>query len=200
MKRFDFISVREESGIEICEKSGCKGVICVPDPTLLLNAGDYLDIASNSYPTERYLFVYFLGTRTYINWKEIHSFAKREKLKIVYVASQGQIDKYTKIKATIHDWLGLIAHAEYVITNSFHGTVFSLIFKRKFIVYPIIGPAIKMNDRIITLLKPENLLNRIYSKRNFNEILCDIDYDNVYKLLETNREQGYCFLKSSLQV
>ena len=197
LKRFDLISVREQSGIGICKLSGREDAICVPDPTMLLSAENYLSIASDNYPKEKYLFVYFLGTRTEIDWKEIHAFAKRKNLKIVYVASQGQEDKFEKTEASIPDWLALIAHAEYVLTNSFHGTVFALIFGRKFITYPIVGVAAKMNDRITTLLDPLALSDRIYCKRiGLSKIEDKLDYTTIHRKMAINSVNGRELLKS----
>ena len=198
LARFNHISVREESGVAICQRAGRNDAICLPDPTLLLDSQDYIPISSNNYPKERYILIYFLGTRTAIRWKEIHTFARKNNLKIIYVASQGQEDKFEKVNATIHDWLALISHAEYVITNSFHGTVFSLIFKRKFLVYPIIGPAAQMNDRIITLLNPLNLSNRWYQKGEISTIKTDIDYQSVYQKLQEKQKSARDILQSWL--
>ena len=58
-----------------------------------------------------------------------------------------------KTFATIEDWLYLIDHAEYVITNSFHCCVFSLLFKKKFAVVPLTGKVTEMNSRLETLFK-----------------------------------------------
>lgn len=192
--RFDYVSVREQSGVGICKKAGYNDAECVVDPTMLLTAEDYLKIASSDYPKEKYLFIYFLGTRTNINWKEIRTFAKKKGLKIVYVASQGQEDKFKHAEATIHQWLSLIAHAEYVITNSFHGTVFTLLFGRKFMTYPVTGVAVKMNDRITTLLEPLDLNHHIYSD-SILTIEEDIDYGKVHRIMQDGSAKGRELLK-----
>lgn len=198
LKRFDYVSVREQSGVEICSNAGYKNAECVVDPTMLLRAEDYLEIASTDYPKEKYLFIYFLGTRTTIDWKEIHAFAKSKGLKIVYVASQGQEDKFKHAKATIHQWLTLISHAEYVLTNSFHGTVFTLLFGRKFMVYPVTGVAVKMNDRITTLLRPLGLTHHIYSD-NIRAIEEDIDYAEVHSIIQKQSLRSRQLLKDWTQ-
>lgn len=194
LKRFDHVSVREQSGINICSKAKRNDALCVVDPTMLLEANDYRRIVSKEHPQEKYLFIYFLGTRTIINWKEIHAFAKNKGLKIIYVASQGQEDKFKHTKANIHQWLSFIANAEYVITNSFHGTVFTLLFGRKFMTYPVTGVAIKMNDRITTLLNPLGLEHHIYTK-NICNIEEDIDYNKVHSIMKKNSTLGRELLK-----
>lgn len=194
LKRFDYVSVREQSGVEICVNAGRKDAVCVADPTMLLSAADYLKIASKELPKDKYLFIYFLGTRTIINWKEIYAFAKEKGLKIIYVASQGQEDKFNHIQASIHEWLSLIANAEYVITNSFHGTVFTLLFSKKFLTYPVTGVAIKMNDRITTLLNPLGLGDHIYSD-SIRAIEKYIDYVEVHRIMQEDRAKGCELLK-----
>ena len=194
LKRFDYVSVREQSGVEICVNAGRRDAVCVVDPTMLLTATDYLKIASQELPKDKYLFIYFLGTRTIINWKEIHAFAKEKGLKIIYVASQGQEDKFKHTQASIHEWLSLIANAEYVITNSFHGTVFTLLFGRKFLTYSVTGVAIKMNDRITTLLNPLGLGNHIYSG-SIRVIEESIDYAEVHRIMQKHGAKGCELLK-----
>lgn len=194
LKRFDHVSVREQSGAIICANAGRKDAVCVADPTMLLTADDYLKIASREHPKDKYLFIYFLGTRTTINWKEIRAFAKQRGLKIVYVASQGQEDKFKHMQASIHQWISLIANAEYVITNSFHGTVFTLLFGKKFMTYPITGFAVRMNDRITTLLNPLGLGNHIYSD-SIRTIEEDINYTEVHRIMQENGAKGRELLK-----
>lgn len=115
-------------------------------------------------------------------------------MKIVYVASQGQEDKFKHTQASIHKWLSLIANAEYVITNSFHGTVFTLLFSKKFLTYPVTGVAIKMNDRITTLLKPLGLGDHIYSD-SISTIEEYIDYVEVHRIMQEDRAKGCELLK-----
>lgn len=185
LKRFDLITVREKSGLDICVRSGISNAHLVPDPTLLLRKEDYLNIASKNKSERPYIFIYFLGTRTKINWLEIHAFAKSKGLKIVYVGSQGVEDKFKKLEPTIAEWISLMANAEFVITNSFHGTVFAMQFHKRFMVYPVTGAAAKMNDRLTTLLTPLKLNSRIYNG-TLSIMEDEIDYNEVYKSLDAN--------------
>lgn len=189
LQRFDLITVRERSGVDICASAGRSDAVLVPDPTLLLRADDYMAIAKPQQRRKPYMFIYFLGTRTDIDWKMIHDYARRHNLEIVYTGSQGQEDKYKKTEPDISQWLGLMAGAECVITNSFHGTVFALQFRRRFVTYPVAGASVRMNDRINTLLLPLGLQNHIYN--GSLDILADeIDYDAVFKHLDRNTRQA----------
>lgn len=189
LQQFDLVTVRELSGKDICELSGIDNAIVVPDPTLMLRAEDYTEIMATDVANGDYLFIYFLGTRTNVNWTEIYKFARKNKLKIVYVGSQGQEDKYPKIEPTIEEWLALIDNAKYVITNSFHGTVFSILFSKKFMVMPVCGPSIRMNDRLETLLKPLDLSYRIYAG-DLSLIERNIDYNVIFSKLDKSKKSA----------
>ena len=80
------------------------------------------------------------------------------------MASQGRLDSYEKIYPNVDEWLGLIQGAKYVVTNSFHGTVFSVIMNRKFLTILLCGAFTRMNGRFIDLLSRLGLENRIYSR------------------------------------
>lgn len=195
LSRFDLVTVRENSGVELSASAGRCDAHLVPDPTLLLRADDYLNLATKEIPEEPYVFIYFLGTRTNIDWKEIHRFAKSKNLKIIYVGSQGMEDKYAKEEPPIENWITLMANAEYVITNSFHGTVFAILFHRQFMVYPVTGVAKNMNNRLTTLLTPIGLSDRIYSGK-LAAMENTIDYQQAFKVLDQSTLQAKQLLGS----
>lgn len=167
LKKFDYVSVREESGLDICRKCGVPDAEFRCDPTLLLSADHYRKIyqseEQHNNPQE-YVFVYRLVNPCDFNLDSVREWAKEKKLEIIYVTANGLQDEYEKLFPTIPQWLSLIDHAEYVITNSFHCCVFSLIFKKRFGVYPLTPPFHKMNSRIETLssffsVKPQWIKN-----------------------------------------
>ncbi|MBD5418814.1 MAG: polysaccharide pyruvyl transferase family protein [Bacteroides sp.] len=198
LKRFDLVTVREKGGIEICKKAGVDIPYLIPDPTLLIPLSDYTAIAKPPKNDQPYLFMYLLGTRTDVPWREIKKFASENGLEIKYVGSQGQEDKYPKSEPTIPEWLGLMQDAEYVITNSFHGTIFALKMQKKFMVLPIIGPAAKMNDRLTTLLHPFQLSSHIY-KDSLNPLSFEIDYSSVNSQIKKQADKAIELLQSALQ-
>ncbi|MDO5385375.1 MAG: polysaccharide pyruvyl transferase family protein, partial [Rikenellaceae bacterium] len=76
-----------------------------------------------------------------------------------------------KIYPNVDEWLSLIRNARYVVTNSFHGMVFSIIFNKPFVVIPLAGSFTRMNDRIFDTLSAVHLTERIY--KNSLDILLD---------------------------
>ncbi len=198
LKDFSSISVREENGVELCWQLGISNARLVPDPTLLLNAKDYRKLfVSNDNHRSPYIFLYLLGHKCDFKVQTVYAFAEKRNLKVVYVVSQGQQDEYPKEYPTVQHWLALVAGAQYVVTNSFHGTVFSLIFERGFIAIPLSGDAEKMNDRLFTLLDQAGLMRRF--TKDCNVLLEEISYGNVKKSIDRMKQKGVEFLKESLR-
>jgi hypothetical protein len=186
LKRFDIVTVREQRGIEICKKVGRNDAVCVIDPTLLLTKSDYIQLAEYINTDKEYILLYLLGNLTNVNIADIYEFAKKEDLEVIYVASQGRVDKYFKTYPTIGQWISLINNAKYVITNSYHGTIFSIITKRKFLVLPLKGKHSEMNDRLFTLLDNYGQKNRLYSS-NIEVLKKNINYDEINLKIHDDR-------------
>ena len=125
-KMFDAISVREQSGVELCKEKLGVDATWVLDPTLLLKKEDYLPICNDiPFCAEKYLAVYVLD--------------ENELVKSTYedlAAVRGLIIKKfhadSKSTLTVPEWLAMFRDASYVVTDSFHGTVFSIIFGKEF--------------------------------------------------------------------
>lgn len=187
LESFDLVTVREKEGVEICNDYGIKAYH-VPDPTLLHDSNFYCtNLHISKKESEPYIFVYLLGSEIELTIDEITTFAREHKLNIQYVASQGRDDKMEKIYPTIEGWLGLIKGADYVITNSFHGTVFSLIFSVPFLTVPITGARAKSNNRIYELLSKYNLNGRIYSG-DLKELIKPVDFSQFERSKKEDQE------------
>lgn len=190
VNEFSHISVREETGISICKQLKRDDAVCFPDPTLLLTSEEYDDLIpyNDSIEYQDYILVYWLSNPAAISVREIRAFAKRKKLNIVYVTGQGKLDFCKKSYPTIPEWLALIKNATYVITNSFHGCVFSIMMKKNFLVIPLIGKYARMNGRIDMLLNKYNLKSRKWTS-SLDAIFAAIDYTDVHMKLEKERQE-----------
>lgn len=154
LNKFDGISVREDSGVNICEKIIDKEVVCVPDPTLLLTKYDYEKIEEDVSIDSEYVFVYFLGDNAKSFMPKILKEASERGLKVLYRNAQGgSEDDFEKIFPTPGQWLSLIKKAKYVVTNSFHGIIFSIIYRKQFVFIPTVGKGASSNERIYSILK-----------------------------------------------
>ncbi len=122
-KKFHAISVREQSGIELCRKHLGIEARQLLDPTMLLTADDYLALTSDSdYPHEEYIATYILdGNKN--NKATVKAETDRLGIREVKIGRMHK-DRFDSIES----WLATLAHAKCVITDSFHGTVFSIIF------------------------------------------------------------------------
>lgn len=185
LSRLDFIGMREQSGVDTCIGLGFPGTKKVVDPTLLLDAGRYEAIATNPQPPSPYLFCYLLGNPTSCKINEVFDYAGMNKLSVKYVANQ-RIDDYPKAYPTIEEWLGYIAGADRVVTNSFHCVVFSLIFHRPVIYLPLNAGYERMNCRIDELIISAGL-EQIRYRGDLGKVdLSDIDFK---KFDEWKREE-----------
>lgn len=201
IRSFKWISLREASGVEICKKMGYKNVEIVPDPTLLLTKKDYQRLykATSRKTNEKpYIFLYLLGNQISIPINKIMNYARSQGLEVKYVTAHGRNDKFAKIYPTIEEWLQLIENAHSVITNSYHGTIFSIIYHKKFITLPITGVRSRMNTRLYELFSRYNLSNRVYSN-SFRPIFDEIDYSTFDKVNKIEREYIYNKFNSLLQ-
>lgn len=125
-QKFDAISVREESGIKLCKEHLGVEATWVLDPTLLLKKEDYLLICRDvPICTEKFLAVYALDENELVKCSyEKEAVARGLVVKKFYADSKSTL--------TVPEWLAMFRDASYVVTDSFHGTVFSIIFDKEF--------------------------------------------------------------------
>lgn len=125
-KKFDAISVREESGVKLCKEHLGVDAVWVLDPTLLLAKEDYLTICEDvPVGAEKYLAVYVLDENEEVK-RTYEEIAKARGL----IVKKFHAD--SKSTLSVPEWLAMFRDASYVVTDSFHGTVFSIIFGKDF--------------------------------------------------------------------
>lgn len=206
IKRFDYISVREESGIGICKNTfGVDNVVCVLDPTLMIDREDYQiildDWQDKSHLKKKYIAYMLLDDTEQLRngSKKIANYLGAE-INYIKGKSFNILGKTITLYNKVSQWLTYLKDAELVITDSFHCTVFSIIFHKKFVVVanPTRGIA-----RLETLLEKVGLENRFFT--NIDNVLeseildKDIDYREVDKKLEVHRKYSMNFLKRALE-
>lgn len=197
ISRFDAISVRELSGLNILKKDfDIDNAVQTIDPTLLLNPQDYFDIIN---PKDRlsgkYIASYILDDAPD---KEaiLNDVCNRLDLPFEKLSC-----KYTgKPMHTVSQWLATIADSEFVVTDSFHGCVFSIIFHKPFIAIANVDRGL---DRFLSLLKPLGHSDRLVTDLDdfhsrIDTFLKGIDYSKVTPQLEISRKQSLDFLRSVL--
>ena len=207
IKRFDHISVREESGIDICKNIfGIDNAVCVLDPTLMISREDYqpiLDDWQDKSHLKKKCVAHMLLDDTAELKKESQNIADYLKADINYIKGKSfkifgkDITFYNKVS----QWLTYLKDAELVITDSFHCTVFSLIFHKRFVV---VANKARGIARLETLLSKVGLEERFFTdiKDVMKSGILDkeIDYNEVDKKLEVHRKYSMDFLKKALGV
>lgn len=195
------ISVREASAKSIIESMGYKATHIL-DPTFMLNKEDWGKYKSKRLVKVPYVLVYLpynIHNKQLI-YKTVRNVANEKGLKVVsfsWTIRPEKLADKTIYFANPGDFLSLMEYADYVVTNSFHGTAFSINLNKQFSVYLPTG----FSTRIISVLEQCSLMNRllnedeIISKEKINE---RIDYQPINKILDDERMKAYIFLNEAL--
>lgn len=180
IKKLDYIGVRETSALTILKDLDIHNGVQVMDPVFLIDKNDWNNIIYNIKSNEKYIFVYDFDKSELIREISI-KIAREKKLKIYSVFKNNYSDKVIKRMGPL-DFISYIKNAEFIISNSFHGTAFSIIFEKQFIV---INRKEQINTRMRDLLNTLNMENRLISENyNLDSIIKNIDYKKVYLHLD----------------
>lgn len=207
LDRFYRIGVREERGKEIVEELSHQKATVVADPTLLLTREEWEAEISDARPNESepYIFCYFLGTNQEAR-KAANKLRKQTGYKIItirhmdeYVPEDEQFGDEAPYNVDPNDFVKYISKAAYVCTDSFHCTVFSILFHRQFMTFYRFAEGSKTgrNSRINSLFDLFELQERLY-KGDINKITNPIDYNSVDKKLSELRKESISFLNECL--
>ena len=206
LKRLDFISVRELKGKELVYLHSGRKAEVVVDPTMLLDVKKWIQLCE-PVSEGKYIFCYFLGTRRESRIKA-QILSKLTGLKIIvlkhldeYIKEDDNFGDYSPFDVGPERFISFIRHAEYVLTDSFHGTVFSILFNKKFLTFYRFSNNDKLskNSRIDGLLTQLGLEDRIFKGGDaFTQINQNIDYKTVQTKLDSMRERSKKFLEDSL--
>ncbi len=181
-KQFDAVSVREESGLDILKRHGWTKpqAELVLDPTMLLPKEHYLELIKNgnTHPSKGNMFCYVLD-RNEEHVELVRKIASVRKLAPFYASIDGDV------RMSVEQWLRSFADAEYVVTNSYHGLVFSLIFNKPFY---LVENKERGNARFASMMK----LFGIVSENN------EPDWKQVNKQMEEWRTLSLRFIESAL--
>lgn len=207
LSSFDAISVRESKSVELIADLGydAKHVL---DPTLLLKRNDYESLFSPSKRKQKYLFIYSLNyySQQDLPLESIVNYSKQNDCKVLVTKSRGVIkptDFYHDVEydyPTIGRWLSNIDNAEIVVTASFHGIVFAIIFHKRFLFTPLQGWLAQSNIRALSLITQFGLESQVWDgKKGIEEYLnTKIDWNSVDEKLDKNRMTSSSFLRENL--
>lgn len=200
LKDMNYISVRENAGAQIVKKLSGRDVPVVLDPTMLLSRDEWCGIAERPgwYKDENYILIYFLNDLPEAVRKSIEMVAEKENLKIINVLDKENFDFYT---SSPEEFLFLLEHASLVFTDSFHGTVFSIIMGIPFVNFGRKAGSMDMNSRIDTLLALVELENRrAVEGGKLPDHLFETDYSVAWEKIEKEKMKAQEFLRQALNL
>lgn len=191
----DSIAVRELNGKDIVEKYSNKKATVVLDPTLLVRKQEWRqNVANEIKKGEKYVLIYTLSGSKYIR-NLAKNIAKQigDGCKVVNIKSDFRPEKNDGIEHLYQigpkEWVGLIMNAAYMVTDSFHGTAFSINFNIPFTT--LLNPSSNMNSRALSILEITGLKDRIIYDDGSNLLpkTLTVDYDRVNPIIDEWRKK-----------
>ena len=193
LDKFEFLSLREDKGVELVKELGRTDAVQCLDPTLLMSKEEWSLYADDSYKGKEYVLTYNLHHDPEID-KCAKAIASKYHLQIRNISynwhdivRHGHLDWCP----TVEGFLGLIKNAKYVVADSFHATAFSIIFEKPFVV---ITPEVA-SSRLSSLLKmlgqDEHNINKFTSLKVIEQ---PIDYIRVKSIIDTKQRESISFL------
>ena len=194
---FSFISVREKSAVDILTKAGLRNVHQILDPTLLISGERWKKIVKVNSKYRNYVLIYQLNDNPDMQ-QFARKIAEEKKLSIIqitYYMSQHWSGIKSIYDPKIDEFVSLIANADYVVTDSFHGTAFSINLHRDFFSF---SPG-KYTDRIYSILSLVGLEGRLVDCVNNYAKQDTIDYDKVEGVLSKCRKEASTLIKKGIE-
>lgn len=189
IKKFDAVSVRELSGVKLCRDKFGVSATHVLDPTLLLDSSDYMPLCEGVRRRKNFVGTYILDIDSKKK-KTAEDIARQMNLEIRH---------FNPDKGSIEEWLAMFRDASYIVTDSFHGSVFSILFRKQF---SVLSNGVRGQSRLESLLRTFNLESRILIDTNLSHNQncgLNIEWDDVFDKLEEERAKSLDFIAKSLE-
>ncbi len=199
LSNFDYLSVREQYAADALEKIYDGNIQVVCDPTLLLTGDEweklFFEEIQNKKETGKYILTYFVGANIDTYWERIEKFVNQKKLPVYNIQSHSK--KYKHVDKAIYnimpgDLVGYIRNADIVLTDSYHGTVFSINMKKNFVA------VLNENNpvRVQNLLNELGLMNRIDER--LDNCLEEVKYNDIEEKINKLRTASINWLIKAL--
>ncbi len=199
LKTFTGISVREEESVHIVREHCGVEVRSILDPTLLADPQIYEPLRKKAKLSGTGKLITYILDWTADKQRIIEQACTVTGLEVQHILPKekkrkGILSRIVNQDPCVYDWVNQIATADFVVTDSFHGTAFSLIFNKQFVT---IGNAARGMARFTSLLNQFGIVERL-TINTLPDIKQDIDYCKVNDIMRTKREEGINFLKDNL--
>lgn len=197
LQQMAYISVREESGTKIVEQLIQKTVDTAPDPTLLLNKEEWKkELQIKDSEDQAFVLIYFVSEISKEIVNKITDFAQKKNLKIIQI--MGDTFGENRVIVDPKQFVELIYQAQYVFTDSFHGSVFSIIMETPFFVF-------RRTDNKGTYTRIDSLIHKfnmecaiVHIEDNFEERLSLFHFESTQCLLEDERKRGRALIEEKI--
>lgn len=191
LKDFDNLSCREEQGAELLRKITGKKVISLIDPTLMLSCEEWNKVSKKPKfheENKKYILLYFLGELTEKYKNIINDLSKMYNLEIINI-----LDKKSKYYSCgPSEFIYMIKNCSIMLTDSFHGSVFSYIYNKPFRIFYREGGCGYMNSRLTNLMEKLHLDESTYLKGNDKlKDIMKVNYNKEYLKAEQQKFENY---------
>lgn len=201
-RKFSGISVREDSLLPVVKKALGREAIQVLDPTLLLDAKDYLAACVEKEDDSPIIFTYILD-KTYDKQVLVGKVQKELQLPIVAGSVEKDYERGKNmdinkcIYPSVDHWILNMARAKFVVTDSFHGTCMAITFRKPFVV---VGNKARGLNRFLSVLRLFNLENRLItdSTQFSSSFFSQLNNDSISELLEKKRKEAIDYIKRNI--
>ena len=194
LSKYNYLSVREKTGVDVIKAMGLDAVE-VADPTVLAGREVFSELAKkNSWMDMPYMVLFQITFHQEL-YEACKSIANKNGLKLILlipdVFQASNLDYEGKIVLpSVEEWIGYLENAAYVVTDSFHATVFSIMFERPFSSYAMAG----YNGRIYNILNKLDLDKRILLKADISQLEADFEIEIDFNIV---KEKFYIWKKES---
>lgn len=196
LSSFKYLSCREQQGADLISKITGRDCAAIIDPTLMLSANDWDKVAIKPKfhnINKRYLLLYFLGNLTNEYRKIIINISQKYNLEVIDIYDKNS-DYYS---CGPSEFIWMIKHCTIMLTDSFHGSIFSYIYDRPFRIFKRIDASVSMNSRLVNLIQILGLSDDIYVNSHLNlETILQTNYKKNFLVSEQEKFQNY--LKEAL--
>ena len=198
LKKFKSVSVREDAGAKIIRNLTGKDAFVMLDPTLMVDAKTWRRFEKRPKWLIRgpYIVTYFLGGLTERAEKLINNLNIDQQYQVYHLMKKEDCNVYSSNQL---EFIYLIDHADLILTDSFHASVFSFLLDKPFMVFDRAGQESSMKSRIDTLLTKFSL-ERKYVNSDLKNDIYEHDYSESYGVLENERRKSLEFLQNSLGI
>lgn len=196
LKSFKCLSCREESGSVLINSITGKECITLIDPTLMLSKEQWNIVSVKPQchnDDQKYILLYFLGEITEEYQKIIRNISDKYSLKVINIYDENS--KYYTCGPS--EFIYMVSHCEIMLTDSFHGCVFSYIYDKPFRIFERESKnVVSMNTRLTNLINVLHLDNLFLDEKTNVDNILNVNYDKTYLYIEQNKFNEYlkkCF-------